>query len=394
LSLVFGLRAEFRVGQFDRYDRGQAFAHIVTGQLDLLFFQRAGAFGIIVQRPGQGRAEGRQMGAAVALRDIVGEAENILVIAVVPLQCDVDDDIVAVAVNGDRLWHQRRLVTVEILNKGSDSAFVKQVDFLYLFMPCVAQYDVHATVQEGELAVTVLQLFKIKFGNFKRGRRRKKSDSCALFYAGCIVRRRGVPDDFQRAHGIPEFEAHIMLFAVAPDVEFQPFGQSVDHRYADAVQTAGHLVRIVVGGILELAASVELGHDDLCCRDAFLAVHAGRDTAPVVLDRDAAVGVEGDQDQVAMTGEGLVDRIVRYLEHHMVQAAAIIGVTDIHAGPLADRVQALENLDRIRAIFILIGRFGSIFRHFVFADVIHAATIAAGAGKPKENVGFRDIKIA
>ena len=45
------------------------------------------------------------MGAAIALRDVVGEAEDIFIIAVVPLERDVDDDIVAVAMNGDRFGH-------------------------------------------------------------------------------------------------------------------------------------------------------------------------------------------------------------------------------------------------------------------------------------------------
>ena len=93
-----------------------------------------------------------------------------------------------------------------------------------------------------------------------------------------------------------------------------------------------------------------------------------------------------------MTGESLVDRVIRYFEHHMMQAAAVIGVADIHAGAFANRIQALENLDGIGAIFVLIGRLGSIFRGFVLGNIVHRETIAAGAGKPKENVGFGNIK--
>jgi len=332
------------------------------------------------------------MGAAVALRDIVGEAEDIFIIAVVPLERDVDDDIVAVAVNGDRFGHQRRLVAVEILDEGSDPAFVEQVDFLRLLMPRVAQDDMHAAVEKGEFAVAVLEFLEVEFGDLERRRRGEEGNLRALLETGPVVRWRGVADHCQRPHGIAELEAHIMLLAVAPDVEFQPFRQGIDHRDADAVQAAGNLVGIVVRRILELAAGVQLGHDHLGRRDAFLGVHAGRDAAAIILDRDAAVGVEGDQDQVAMAGEGLVDRIVRHFEHHVMQAAAVVGVADIHAGALADRVQALENLDRIRAIFVLVGRIGSIFRHIVFTDVIHGGTIAAGVCKPKQNVGFADIK--
>ena len=126
-------------------------------------------------------------------------------------------------------------------------------------------------------------------------------------------------------------------------------------RDADAVEAAGHLVGIVVGGVLELPAGVELGHDDLGRRHAFLGVDAGRDAAAIVLDRDRSVGVELDQDAVAMAGERLVDRIVRDLEHHVVEARAVVGVADVHAGALAHRVEALEDLDAVGAIFVLVG---------------------------------------
>jgi acetyl esterase/lipase len=71
---------------------------------------------------------------------------------------------------------------------------------------------------------------------------------------------------------------------------------------------------------------------------------------PLSVDRDRAVGVEGDPDEVAMAGQRLVDRIVGDLEHHVVEARAVVGVADIHAGALADRVEALQHLDRIGAV--------------------------------------------
>jgi two-component system cell cycle sensor histidine kinase/response regulator CckA len=73
---------------------------------------------------------------------------------------------------------------------------------------------------------------------------------------------------------------------------------------------------------------------------------AGRDAAAVVDDRDRVVGVErGDDDVVAVAGQRLVDGVVDDLEHHVVQAGAVVGVADVHAGPLAHRLQALEDLD-------------------------------------------------
>ena len=70
------------------------------------------------------------MRAAVALRDVVGKAEDLLVIAVVPLQRDLDANVVALPRDRDRIRNQRRLGAVEIFHEGRDAALVMHLDFL------------------------------------------------------------------------------------------------------------------------------------------------------------------------------------------------------------------------------------------------------------------------
>ena len=105
-QFILGLRAELGVGQLDRDDRGQALAHVLAGQIDLFALQGARFLGVIVERPRHRRPERGQMRAAVALRDVVGERQDVFVIAVVPLHRDVDADLVALAVDGDRVGDQ------------------------------------------------------------------------------------------------------------------------------------------------------------------------------------------------------------------------------------------------------------------------------------------------
>ncbi len=62
------------------------------------------------------------MRSAVALRDVVGEAQHVLVIAVVPPQGAVDGDAVLLAVDHDGLGQNRLLGTVEIAHEGRDAA--------------------------------------------------------------------------------------------------------------------------------------------------------------------------------------------------------------------------------------------------------------------------------
>ena len=151
-------------------------------------------------------------------------------------------------------------------------------------------------------------------------------------------------DDLERRNRIAEREAHVMLLAVAPDREVEPFAERVDHRNADAVQAARNLVRVLVRRVLELPAGVQLGHDDFGSRNALFAVDARRDAAAIVLDRNRAVRVQLDQNLVAMPRQRLVDRIVRNLEHHVVQARSVVGVADVHARRLRTASSPLSTL--------------------------------------------------
>ena len=218
------------------------------------------------------------MRAAVALRDVVGERQHVLVIAVVPPQRDLDADAVALAPDEDRLVDQRRLGAVEITHERLEAAFVVEVLALGLGVAQVGQHDVHARVEEGELAQAMLdrRIVELDHGEgFGRGRERDLG--AALRPA--VDKRRG-PHDLQRRDHVAMGEFDEMLEPVAPDAQDEPRRQGVDHRHADAMQAAGNLVGVLV----EFPAGVQLGHDDLGRRDAFLVVDAGRNAAPVVGD--------------------------------------------------------------------------------------------------------------
>src|SRR5262249_37063336 len=119
--------------------------------------------------------------------------------------------------------------------------------------------------------------------------------------------------------------------------QLQVVRQRVHDRDTDAVQAAGDLV----GAVVELPARVQHGHDDLGRGTPFLGVDIHRNSTAVVRDRHRFVGVDGDQDAVAVAGQGLVDGVVDDLENHVVQAGAIIGVPDVHPGAFPHRVKTL-----------------------------------------------------
>ena len=71
----------------------------------------------------------------------------------------------------------------------------------------------------------------------------------------------------------------------------------------------------------------------------FLAVDIHRDPAPVVGHGDRFVGMDRDHHAVTMTGQGLIDGVVHDLEDHVMQTAAVIGITDVHSGSLSHGVE-------------------------------------------------------
>ena len=100
--------------------------------------------------------------------------------------------------------------------------------------------------------------------------------------------------------------------AVAGDFDLAPFGEEVDHRDADAVQTA----RSLVGPFFEFAAELEDGHH------AFkrghiparlfgeLGMPLDRNAAAIVFDRDAAINVDRNAHRRGVVGHRFVDRVV------------------------------------------------------------------------------------
>jgi hypothetical protein len=91
---------------------------------------------------------------------------------------------------------------------------------------------------------------------------------------------------------------------------------------------------------------VQARENDFDDRHAFFRVQAERNAAAVVFDRDRMVRVQRDRDLPAVAAEGLVRRVV---DNFLNDVQRIFGA-GVHPGPLLDRLQALQHLDRRFAI--------------------------------------------
>lgn len=154
------------------------------------------------------------------------------------------------------------------------------------------------------------------------------------------VRRRADPLD--RAQRQAARKTLLEKFAVAGDLHHHAVGKRVDHRGADAVQPA----RGLIGIARKLAAGVQRAQDHLQRRFAGeFRMRVDGDAAAVVADHHAEIAQQFDLDAAGMARHRLVHRVVQDLGDQVVQRA-FVGAADIHAGPLAHRLQPLQHLDR------------------------------------------------
>ena len=75
-----------------------------------------------------------------------------------------------------------------------------------------------------------------------------------------------------------------------------------------------------------------------------LLVAFDRDSPAVVRHLTAVAFQQDHVDGRAVTGHGLVDRVVHHLPDQVVEARRA-GRTDVHAGPFADRLQSFQDRD-------------------------------------------------
>ena len=331
-QLGLGLALELRIAQLGRDDRGQALAHVLAGEVVLLLLEQALLARVAVERARQGGAKARQVRAALVGVDVVGERVDRLLVGGVPLHRHLDGALLALTVEEHDLLLHRVLVLVEVRDEVADPALVAELGLLALGA-LVDQRDAQAAGEEGRLLQALLDRVELVVQRLEDVGVGQEGDGGARLLGGRALLQRG-------ARGAPV----VVLSpagSVATDVHVQRLRQRVDHRHADAVQAAGHLVATAVA---ELAPGVQHGQHHLHRRALLLVVHGHRDAAAVVGDGDRVVGVDHHRHRIAVAGQRLVDRVVDHLVDQVMQSPRA-GGADVHAGPLAHRLQTFEHGD-------------------------------------------------
>ena len=311
------------------------------------------------------------MGAAVGLGNVVGETLHLFVVGVVPLHGDFDGQFGADAAGIDAAGAggvkdagvQAGFGAVDVFDEAFHAAGEGEVFFLAGAL--VEQADFDAVVEEGKFAQAVGEGVEVVFDvaeNFFVGEEMHFGAAPVALTQYAHRAHFDAVDDLCGGvvrHATVKFEE--VGLTIAADGQPQPLRERIDAGHAHAVQTARDLVAVLV----ELAAGVQYAHDDFgsgTARFVFV-VHLDADgnAATIVGYRDRVVGVDGNEDVVAVAGKGFVNGVVDDFKDHVVQAGAVGGVADVHAGALAHGFQPFELLDAGFVVFVRLVRL--LFAH-------------------------------
>ena len=208
---------------------------------------------------------------------------------------------------------------------------------LFLARTKVAEREADAFVQVGQLAQTAGEDIIVID--------KDREDFLVGFERDDGTRIRGLAYDLDIVERLALGILLLEDLAFAVDFGGQVGGQGVHAGNTDTVQATGNLVAVLA----EFAARVQHGKHHFQGTALFLLVHAGGDAAAIVGNRYGIVGIDGNDDVVAIAGECLIDRIVHYLIHQVVQTAGA-DVADVHGRALAHRFESFQNLDTVGRI--------------------------------------------
>ena len=284
------------------------------------------------------------MGTAIGGTDVVGKGQHHFRIAVVILQGYFRDgtvfgsgEIYHIVVNGG-------LGPVQMLHKRTDAALIAHIIpavFLSLRLDTlVREFNSQTRIQECLLSEPLFQNVIIIDQGLKDLTVGLKDDLRTVLI--------GLPDDGHTLGHVTTGEFHLVNFSLSGHPDFQPFGQSIYNRGADAVKTAGNLITAAA----EFTAGMEHCKYHFQGRFSGLRLNACGDASAVVLNGDDITLTNLHLNVITVTRHGLVDGIVHDLIHQVVKTRRGLG-TNIHTGALSDCFQSFQHLNLFGTVCLL-----------------------------------------
>jgi hypothetical protein len=168
------------------------------------------------------------VGAAVLLWNVVGKAEHLFLVGVVPLHGDLHRDAVLLTDGVEDVGVKDDLGTIDVFDETLYAACVGKI--LLLAVTLIDQPDLHAIVEKGQFAQALSQDVVVVFDVAEGGNRGEKVHFCAAFLGGA--------DGLEWLDGDAIAKFHRVLLAIPADGQAQPLRERVHHRNANPVKAA------------------------------------------------------------------------------------------------------------------------------------------------------------
>ena len=211
-------------------DRGETLTHVVTREGEVHLLEEPLVLGDLVDYARERRLEPREVGPARVGVDVVDEREDVLGVAGIVLQCNVDLYLVFVRGERDRIGMERLAAPAQMLHELFETVAVKEDLFLRFITPFVTDREGHAAVQECQFPETACDRVVIETGlDEDLGVGLEKH-----LGAGPL----GITDPLQPLGRDAALERHVVDGAVAGHPDVEPLGERVHHRHADPVLAA------------------------------------------------------------------------------------------------------------------------------------------------------------
>ena len=235
------------------------------------------------------------------------------------------------------LRDQRRTGTVDITNELTQTLLRVELLFLAVtlcvFNSFVLQHDLDTGIQERQLTHTVREDIPVVNGLGEDRIIRPELHERTGLALLPVTRSLCLGDHMHRRQRFALCVVLAVDLPVTIDLHVHLRRERVHAAHTHTVETTGHLVAVFI----ELTTGVEHGHHDLQRGFMLLRVHIHRDTTTVILYGDRVILIDMNCDLIAETGERLVDGVIDYLIHQVVQTLQR-DVADIHRRSLAHRL--------------------------------------------------------
>ena len=158
----------------------------------------------------------------------------------------------------------------------------------------------------------------------------------------------GIANDLHTRHRLAESILLTIDVTLTMNLGHEFIRQGIDAAHAHAMETTGNLVGVLV----ELATSVQHGHDNLKSRTLLLLMHVHRNASSVIDHLDGVSWEDIDLDIVAIAGKGLIDTVIDHFADEVVQTLHA-GIANIHGRTLAHSFKTLKDLDVTGVVVVL-----------------------------------------